>query len=411
MNLFSRVLRFFGGGALSNPDEGQQYTGGGSHVDQSIAVSNERALAIPTVWACLRVISSAVGPMPKHVYKKVSRGRELVDRTHPLHMLLCIKPNLYMSPVDFCSSMTFQLASWGNAYAAIDRDDNGNPVQLIPLNPERMQVHRLPDGLAYVYDHSEGQRAYSSDSIFHIKGPMTMDGVVGLSPMSYAGHSLGITAAADDYASRQFTTGGQPKGYISMDRLLNKEQRAQVKALYKGVTSTDIGTDIFVLEAGATYQPMTLPPDVMQMLESRSFQVGEICRFFGVPSFLVNDSEKSTSFGTGLQTINLSFLTYCIQPYLAAWESAISDQLLTPQDKGIVYAEFNEASFLRSDMETQANYLVQLTNNGLQTKAEAREKLNLKYMGPETDRLIVPINHTYLDNLGEIHDASQSQSA
>ena len=409
MNLFNKVWRLFGGGGLNNPEHGQQHTSRDSVVDEAINVSNDRALSISTVWACVRLITSTVGCLPMHIYKKTDTGRELTERTHSLNMLLRGKPNLYMSAVDFRCAMTFQLATWGNAYAAIQRNDAGEPIQLIPLNPERMHVHRLTDGLSYVYDHSAGQTAYASDSIFHIKGTMTIDGIVGLSPLSYAGHSLGITAAADNYASRQFTTGGQPKGVLTVDAILTKEQRAQLKKIYAGVTSTEVGTNLFVLEGGTKYAPTTLPPDVMQMLESRSFQVAEVCRYFGIPSFLVNDSEKSTSFGTGLQTINLSFLTYCIQSYLTSWESAITDQLIPREDQDIVYAEFNESAFLRSDMETQAKYLVDLTNNGLQTKAEAREKLNLKYLGPETDRLIVPINHTFLDNLGKSDAVSQTE--
>ena len=55
------------------------------------------------------------------------------------------------------------------------------------------------------------------------------------------------------------------------------------------------------------YVPTALSPDDMQMLDSRRFQVSDIARFWRVPPHMIGDTEKSTSWGTGIEQQNLGF--------------------------------------------------------------------------------------------------------
>jgi phage portal protein BeeE len=201
---------------------------------------------------------------------------------------------------------------------------------------------------------------------------------IGLSPLAMARHALGLTIAAERYSAGAFRNGGRPVGTLNFSQFLNKEQRDQARKIYSDITAgAENSTNSWVLEGGAKYEAIDIPPDDLQMLQSRQFQLAEIARFFRVPSHLINDSEKSTTWGSGLEQLNLAFLQYTLNPYLRQWESVITDSLLTAPDKRKVIVEHNVEGLLRADSAGRAQFYAQMAQNGLMTRNEIRRKENL----------------------------------
>ena len=118
MSLFTPIFRLFRMGTLSNPDKGYQ-TGGTSKIntEAGIAVSDERALKISAVWACVQLISNSVAGLPIQVFRETADGREPLKSRHYLTDILHKRPNAWMKPRDFRLAMTAQMALWNNAYA------------------------------------------------------------------------------------------------------------------------------------------------------------------------------------------------------------------------------------------------------------------------------------------------------
>ena len=164
-----------------------------------------------------------------------------------------------------------------------------------------------------------------------------------------------------------------------------------------------------MLEGNTKYNAITIPPDQLQMLQSREYQLSEIARIYRVPSHLINDSSKTTSWGSGVEQMNLAFLTHTIAPYLEKWESAIQDQLVSRSDKRSIYTEHDVSRLLRSDSKARAEYYSQMTQNGIMTRAEARAKENLPFK-EGSDELLVQVNLAPLDQL-EIAHAEALQPA
>ena len=233
---WSRIWSYFGSKGLSNPDQGSQKSGPQSHVSEAnIVVSDERAMQVAAVWSCVRLITETVGSLPLRTYKRtnvglINAGREDADLDHPIVRLLQDKPNIYMNALEMREALTMQLVLWGNAYALIDRI-KGRPVSMIPLKPESMTVHRTEKGLVYVYETERGPVFYGKDEIFHLKG-FSPDGVMGLSPLAYSAHVMGVTVSADKYAGSQFAAGGQPKGVLETEHVLTTDQRSQMRSIY-----------------------------------------------------------------------------------------------------------------------------------------------------------------------------------
>ena len=71
-----------------------------------------------------------------------------------------------------------------------------------------------------------------------------------------------------------------------------------------------------LLEGGVQPATLSIKPEDAQLLASRGFSVEEVCRWFGVQPVMIGHMEKSTAWGTGLEQMNLWFLTYTLRPIL-----------------------------------------------------------------------------------------------
>lgn len=364
--------RIFGDGGLSNPVEGVQASGRDSAATTAgVALTDEKAMQLSAVWSCVRLISETVGSLPLGMYERTPGGRSLVE-DHNLNELLLVSPNALMNPLEFREAMTMQLALWGNGYAEIQRNANGQPISLTPLHPARITPTREAGTVTYHYNHDRGTHIYAKESILHLKG-FGVEGIIGLSPLAYARETMGITAAADQYASKAFTTGSRPSGVLTVDRILSDDQREKLRGIYENLDSNSL----WVLEGGVGYQQMTIPPDDLQMLQTREFQVADIARFFRVPSHMINDSTKATSWGSGIEQLNMGFLTYTLRPYLTRWEAAISDSLLNRTERRRYFASHKVEGLLRADSQSRAAFYSQMAQNGIMTRNEIRKKENL----------------------------------
>jgi HK97 family phage portal protein len=394
------IWRALGWGGVGNPERGDQYPGPMTlGTETGKAVTDQRAMKLSTVWACTRIITQTVSCLPLIVYERGAEGRK-VNPDHELNALLRVSPNNLMTPLAFRQALTAQRVLWGNGYAIIERNKSGSPIVLTPVLPEFMEVKRDGNRLTYHYRNNEGVRVFDQDSVLHIRGFGT-DGIVGFSTLAHARESMGITASADQFAAKAFGSNGRPTGVLMMDQTLNPEQRTNAKKIYEGLSVDD--SKLWLLEAGTKYEALSLPPDDLQMLESRSFQVSEIARFFGVPSHLINDTEKSTSWGSGIEQLNLGFLQYTIEPYLKEWESAIHNRLLTRTEARTIFVEHNVEGLLRADSAGRASFLSTMVQNGLMTRNEGRAKENLPPMDGG-DELTVQLNLTPVDELPKVND-------
>lgn len=405
----SRILHWLIGGGISNPEVGYQSSYPAAS-GEAVDVSDDRAFQISAVYRCIAILSQTVACMPLGFFERKADGRTELDDDHYIVTLLKRKPNPAMTPIEFRTAMTAQVAGWGNGYALVGysgTSNNRRPTSLWPLKPERMMPYRQENGtLTYHYTTDKGVQILAPSSVFHLKG-LTVDGVMGLSPLGMGRQALGLTIAAEKYSAGSFRNGGRPIGTLNFDKFLTPEQRDGARKLYQGITAgADAATNMWVLEGGAKYESISVSPDDMQMLESRRFQLGEICRLFGVPSHLVNDSEKATAWGSGLEQLNLGFLQYTLQPYLKAWESTITDSLLTAPDKRRVIVEHNVEGLLRADSAGRASFYSTMVQNGLMTRNEVRRKENLppKEGG---DELTAQVNMASIENLNGDPDAVQ----
>jgi HK97 family phage portal protein len=360
---------------LTDPRLYQYFGGGETYAGEVVTV--ETALRIETVWACVRLIATTISTLPVQIFQKLPDGRGQPVRDIPLYSLLHDQPNADMTAVTFWTSIVACLLLWGNAYAAIDRRADGTVIALVPLLPNRLTVTRETDGsLMYHYAYANVRQDFTEDQIFHVKG-FSLDGLVGISPIGQARETLGIAMAAEKSAASFFRNAMRPSLVLKAPAYLQDHQRERFNDTWmeKFTGSLNAGR-VPLIEGGWSLDQITMKPEDAELLATRGYSVEQICRWFGVSPVMVGHMDKSTAWGTGLEQMNLWFLTYGLRPWLRAIEQEITRSVLTPAQRILYYAEFNVDGLLRTDSEKRANMMKILVDAGINTPNEMRAKNN-----------------------------------
>lgn len=394
-------------GALWNPEKGAQSAGPDRISTRSgTPVDDTRALSISAAFRCIRIIAETAGSLPLRCYRRVSADEgEPLEDSHWLPRLMQ-QPNETMTGDEWREAMHAQMSGWGNGYSQIvlNNDPRGRvPIELWPYKPASMEVDRRADRtLRYRYPDVNGALQWQEDGrVLHMRA-FSIDGVMGLSPLAYARETLGLTAAAEDYAASFFFQGGRPSGVMNVDKILQQSQRDEIRKQFASMAEGGDGKRWWLLEAGMKYQPITVSPEDMQMLQTRAFQVADIARFFGVPLFLLMETEKSTSWGSGIEQQNLAFLTYTLRPYLTRLEATINRFLIPEKERGKIYVEHDVAPLLMADSKTRSEYLSKMVQNGIMDRDEARRREKLRPRGGAAGELTAQVNLAPLDMLGKL---------
>lgn len=349
----------------------------GSVGDSGEAVNDQSALGLSAVWACVNLLSGTIATLPLMVYRPVG-GERQVDRANPLYRVLHDSPNFDQTAVDFWEFVNASLELWGNAYARIERSA-GQVRGLHPINPALMSVRRLSNGTLEYRWTEEGKSYVETDrTMLHIRG-FGGNPLGGMSTLHFGRNTFSLARAIDRSAGGMFKNGLRPSGVLTFDKWLTPEQReiAESRLAEKFIGAVNAGKPL-VLEGGTKWEQLTINPEDAQMLESRGFSVEEICRFFGVPPFMIGHTEKSTSWGTGLEQQTLGFQKFTLRRRLKRIEQAIMKQLLTPEERaqGVV-VEFNLEGLLRADSAGRASFYREMTFIGAMTINEVRALENL----------------------------------
>jgi len=355
------------------------------------------------------LIAETIATLPLGLYRRLPDGSREMDTSHPLYSVLAVSPNEHMSPVQFWEAMLASMLLRGNAFAQIHRSA-GRVVALSFLLPHRMRLVTENGSIRYFYSFSDGERELQSSEVLHIPA-FSLDGRIGLSPISYGADIIGSAISADDAANGTFKNGMMPTVAFKVDRVLKPEQRDEFRKYVETVSGAMNAGKSPVLEAGVTPESIGINPADAQLLETRSWSVEEVCRFFRVPPWMVGHTEKNTSWGSGLEQQVIGFLTFSLSTWLRRIEKAVLKQLMSPGERLTHYAEFALEGLLRADSAARASFYSTMVQNGIYTRDDCRVRENLPRRGGNADVLTAQTNLAPLDALGQSSDGQAARAA
>lgn len=349
-----------------------------------VQVNEQTAMTFAAVFAAVRILSDAVGMLPLVLMYQDERGRREAKGV-PLHHILRYQPNRNMTASVFKETLQHHLCLWGNAYARIRFDRGGQPKELIPLLPDRTWPEREAGKLIYM---TEGAEKYAPEEIIHIPG-LGFNGVVGYSPVAYTREAIAMGLAAQMFGATFFGNGAHLGGVLTHPGHLTPEAlknlRESFEAKFRGPANSSRPA---ILEEGMKWEPIGIPPDDAQFLETRKFQVLEIARIFRVPPHMLADLERATF--SNIEQQGMDFVTYSLQPWLEKWEQEFKKKLLGGTQ---MVARFDLRMILRGDTAQRFQAYATGRQWGWLSPNDIRESEDENLLPPEVgDVYLNPMN-------------------
>jgi HK97 family phage portal protein len=366
---------------------------GGSMSASGIRVTPESALTFSAVLACVRVLGESVAGLPLITYRRLPDGSKERADDHPLYAVLHDAPNDEMTSFQWRETSMMHKLLWGNAYSEIITDGAGRVRELWPLLPQSMTPKRdRGNELIYEYRDPLGTPiTYSKEQIYHVPG-LSMNGLVGMTMIGIFRESVGLGMVLNRHGSRVFENGARAGGVLESPGQMSEPAYNRLKssfnAEYVGVENA--GKTI-LLEEGTKFNPLTMPNDDAQFLESRRFQVEEVARIFRVPLSFIGDLSHATF--SNIEQLSLDFVVHTLRPWLVRDEQAIRQRLLLPSERGQYYAEYLVDGLLRGDIVSRYNAYATGRNWGWLSADDVRALENMNPLpGGQGKTYLTPLN-------------------
>jgi len=374
-----------------------------TNADSGESVTPDNAMVLPTVFRCVGLLATVIAGCPLRTFRdpgKVEQFPQILDKGTSI---------MTYTQYELWELVVAHIALWGNAYVRKIRNSADAIVDLVPVYPGAVTPHRVTpreaaqtgvpagtklfevkrmneDGTAF---QNANPLIFTDFEIMHIPG-LGYDGLVGLSPVQYAARTIGTAMAGDKLAAKFYSKGSILSGIIKVKAPLKDQAQADaIRAKWmQKMAGTMHAAEVGVLDAATDFQQLTIAPDALQFLESRRWQTNEIARMYGIPPHLVGDVERSTSWGAGIESQNVGFVSYTIAGWTNRIEQRISREVIAIRKQ---YTEFDLDRLMRGSMSERFASYTQGISAGWMTRNEARIKENMVPL-PGLDEPVLALN-------------------
>lgn len=329
-------------------------------------------MRVAAVYGCVRIICGSIATLPLDIKRRVNDNTREDASDTQLWRLMRRQPNRWQKPAQFRRMLQAHVLLRGNAYCLKVRS-RGQISALLPLHPDRMRVRQLDD-MSVVYDYSRpngGIEVFRQAEIFHLFG-LTLDGICGVSPITYARETIGMALAQEAQGASSFKYGLRAGGILKHPAKLAEQSRTNLKeSLDDYRTGGDAEGKFLILEEGMDVANLKLTASDAQWIESRKFSRTDIAMFFGVPPFMLGDTEKNTSWGSGIEQQKDGFVTFTLDDHLVMWEEGVTVDLA---DDDRIYAKFNRNALVKGNIKDRWAAYVQALQWGVFNPDEIRAR-------------------------------------
>lgn len=374
---------------------------------------DERVLSEATYFACLKVLSEAIGKLPLKLLRQNERNGVETMRKHELYHILHDRPNPYMTASTFWSTVEYNRNHYGNAYVWIQGAGKNMRLWILPTTDVQVYYDNAkimadqPD-IYYIYSGAGRMFKFGSEEILHFKSSNTLDGLIGVSVQDQLKMTLGGAMSSQKMLNKMYDSGFTAKAVLNYTGSLNdanvKELVRMTEAYGRGELSNEGVENIIPIPLGFNLTPLNIKLADNQFIEVKQYTALQIASAFGIKPYQIGDYTKSSYASAEAQ--QLSFYVDTLLYIIKQYEEEITYKLLSSDEvEDGLYFKFNVAVILRADLATQINTLSKGVANFIYTPNEARAMLDLeaKFGG---DKLLgngasIPVEFTgaqYLDN-------------
>lgn len=309
------------------------------------AVNAETVFKVNAIFSAVSLISDTVSTLPLDCFIRRD-GARFPFRPKPTWVT---KPDVDTTAAAFWGATIVSLLLDGNAFVRVFRDSNGQPINLVVLNPIKVDIKRNAVGnVIYNYD------GKPVDEVLHIPDVVRPGEIRGVSRIEALKENFGLAIALESYAARFFGQGATTNGIIEFPGNLNPEQ---VKALADGFDSRHKGFrkahKTGVLFGGAKFVKTTVDNDAAQFIDSRRMAVEDVARAFNIPPHLLGLPGTNTY--SSVEQNNIAFVVHTLRPIVTKLENAFSPLLNSVPGGDQAFLKFNLDGLLRADIQNRMN--------------------------------------------------------
>lgn len=320
----------------------------GGPTKSGVRVNADTAMAISANYRCMQIMSGTVAMLPLTLYKRVGDNDRVRAVDHPLYRLMRISPNGRQTTFNWKRATQGNLSMRGNGFAEVVRNGRGVIESIQPISADVVTVRRNLDTGNLFYD-TPREPGIPARRMLHLRN-FSLDGDVGLSTIGLARETMGLALTTEAAGAEAFSKGVVPPVIISVKGSPDAGQRKKYR------------DDWVELYAGQRYAPavvgemlkveqLKMNLEDMQFLQSRKFQILEICRWHGVPPHKLYELDRATF--SNIEHQGIEWLQDSMDPILVNWESQLNMSLLAGAEQDDYYFEFNRDALLRTDTLTR----------------------------------------------------------
>ena len=331
---------------------------------------------LPAVWACVSRVADSIAMLPFEVYQREADGDSIKQPQHRVSRLLNERPNPYMTPFTYKQTLLHHACLWGNGYSEVELNNRGESVGLWPLLPDvtRPQKRSTDSALEYVTSIDGKSLELPTDQVSHVRA-ISHDGYIGYSPITMMRQAVGLAVAMETFGAKFFANDAKSGGFIQHPQPLSTAAAKNLQDSVQAKGGLDNAHRIKVLEEGAKFVSTSVPPEDAQFLGSREFQLSEFARAWNIPLVLLQSTQGSTVWGTGIESLMIGFVTYTLGPWIKQLEEEWNLKLFTTaeREQGF-YVRCDTTALLRGDMAGRIAFYKGMWEIGAMTSNEARDR-------------------------------------
>lgn len=310
-------------------------------------INQDTVFKVNAVFSAISLISDTISTLPIDAYIRRD-GARFAFRPRPSWVL---QPDIDTTKEAFYGSMIVSLLLDGNAFIRVFRDEQGLPINLVVLNPTKVEIQR--NGLGRVMFRYEGERnLLNADEIIHIPDVVRPGHIRGTSRVDALKDNFGLAMALESYAARFFGQGVTMTGHIEFPGNLTPEQAKELSesfsARHGGFRKSH---KVGVLSAGAKFVADQLDNDKSQFIDSRRMAVEDVARAFNIPTHLLGLPGTNTY--ASVEQNNIAFVTHTLRPIVSKIETAMSRLLRVLPGGENAFIKFTMDGLLRGDSNTR----------------------------------------------------------
>ncbi|WP_417536110.1 phage portal protein [Methylophaga sp.] len=377
-------------GDITSSRELSKLINAGAMTDAGVAINPDSAMRVTAVYDCVMVIAETLAQLPFILYEREGENKKRAVNER-LYSLLHDMPNDFQTSFDYRLNKTMQILLHGVGYSFINRANNGDVLELLPMRSNKVEFKQNKDfSLSYVFtDVDNNPIPLRQDQVFRILGS-TLDGITPMSPIEMHRQTIGIASAADKHAALMFRNGGKMSGVLQNDGHFSSDDVAKrVKESWDESTSGANANKTALLEDGLKWQQVSMSNRDAQYIESRKFQKEDIASIFRVPPHKIGILDRATN--NNIEHQGLEFVTDTMMPWNVRWEQSIARDLLGREKAKRFYAELLVDGLMRGDSAARSAFYQSAVGGPWMTINEARKAENRDPV-KGGDELIRPLN-------------------